>query len=138
MASAWIRLGLGPKRGLDRSVQKFDSIKDGLTQLHIKSQLLFSDFQPYSKPCRGPTNIDADAEQCRSEPREDLGRAGPVNSYKRIEPSRLKFEESPSFNAEKFLTDPLLRAGLCDPRAFRRAEVDWPKPRVARVQACRA
>ena len=44
---------------------------------------------------------------------------------------------SPSFNAEKFLTDPLLRAGLRDPRAFRKADVDWDKPRVARVQACR-
>ena len=28
-ASTWIRFGLGPKRGLDRLVQKFDSIKDG-------------------------------------------------------------------------------------------------------------
>ena len=134
MASAWIRLGLGPKRGLDRSVQKFDSIKDGLTQLHIKSQILFSDLQPYSKPRRGDA---VPAGHLHSEPREDLGRAGPVNNFKRIDPTRLKFDEPPSFEAKKFLTDPLLRAGLRDPRAFRKAEVDWAKPRVARVQACR-
>ncbi|OLP97449.1 hypothetical protein AK812_SmicGene20236 [Symbiodinium microadriaticum] len=54
---------------------------------------------------------------------------------KPIDPSRLSFDEAPRFKAEKFLVDPLLRAGFRDPRIFRRHEDEWPRPKVARVQA---
>ena len=44
-------------------------------------------------------------------------------------------DAAPQFNAEKFLTDPLFRAGFQNPSIFRRPSVDWGKPRLARVQS---
>ena len=52
MASTWIRLGSGPKRGLDRSVEKFDSVLLQLEELQHMSAQLFSQMQPYSMPGR--------------------------------------------------------------------------------------
>ena len=51
--------------------------------------------------------------------------------------SRIKFDAAPQFNAEKFLTDPFLRAGFQNPTVFRRPADDWEKPRLARVQSTR-
>ena len=53
MATIWIRLGHGPKRGLDRTVQKFDSISSALSLLHELSHTLHAELQPYSNPDRG-------------------------------------------------------------------------------------
>ncbi|CAE7945305.1 Abhd17b, partial [Symbiodinium sp. KB8] len=66
-----------------------------------------------------------------------VSRAAPVTSNMAIEPSRLNFEEAPKFVANRFLTDPLLRAGLQDPRAFRLPSCQWPRPKLARVHCNR-
>ena len=55
-----------------------------------------------------------------------MGRAGPVNTYKRIKPARLKFEEPLSFKAEKFLADRLSRAGLRDPAFSEKLKLTGP------------
>ncbi|CAE7201974.1 unnamed protein product [Symbiodinium sp. CCMP2592] len=133
MASTWIRLGSGPKRGLDRSVQKFDSVLLQLEELQRMSTKLFSQMQPYSKPGRGGTAAAA----CEPETAfsTNVTKAKLATVSKPVDPSRLSFEEAPRFQAEKFLVDPLLRAGFKDPRVFRRHASEWPRPKVARVQA---
>ena len=132
-ASTWCRLGSGPKRGLDRSVQKFDSVLLQLQELQRLSTQLFSQMQPYSKPGRGGTAAAA------SEPETaipaNVTKAKLATVSKPIEPSRLTFDDAPSFRAEKFLVDPLSRAGFSDPRIFRRHGDDWPRTKVALVQA---
>ena len=42
---------------------------------------------------------------------QTIGKAAPIQTSMNIDPARLKFEVPPKFNAEKFLVDPLLRAG---------------------------
>jgi len=133
MASTWIRLGSGPKRGLDRSVQKFDSVHLQLQELQRMSAKLFSQMQPYSKPGRGGTA--AAAREPETAFSANVTKAKLATVSKPIDPSRLSFDEAPRFQAEKFLVDPLLRAGFRDPRIFRRHEDEWPRPKVARVQA---
>ena len=118
-AAVWLRLGHGPKRGLGRSVPKLQSISDQILHVHQMSQCLFSELQPCSKAARG---TDERSEPVASAPTESLalGRAAPV-------------AEPPKFDAKRFLTDPLLRAGLQDPRAFRLQSCQWVRPRLARV-----
>ena len=139
MATIWIRLGHGPKRGLDRTVQKFDSISSALSHLHELSHTLHAELQPYSNPDRSRLPAEpADSERHPSfEQCASFGKAAAVSASKQIEPSRLKFDAAPQFNAEKFLTDPLLRAGFRNPTVFRRPADDWEKPRLARVQSTR-
>ena len=137
MASIWIRLGHGPKCGLDRTVQKFDSISSALSRIHELSRSLYSELQPYSSPSRGrlPAEPAVSERDPIRERRASFGKAAPIHGSKQVEPSRLKFDAAPQFNAEKFLTDPLLRAGFQNPSIFRRPSVDWGKPRLARVQS---
>ena len=47
--AAWVRLGTGPRRELDRAVQKFSILEDQLSFLRERSRALFSQLQPYSK-----------------------------------------------------------------------------------------
>ena len=51
---------------------------------------------------------------------------GASTTYKPLDPDRLVFEQAPTFKADKFLVDPLLRAGFRDPRFFRRPRSEWP------------
>ena len=60
--AAWVRLGSGPRRELDRAVRKFSVLEDQLSDLRRRSQALLAQFQPYSK------NRGLQAAQC--EPRE--------------------------------------------------------------------
>ena len=129
MASTWIRLGSGPKRGLDRSVEKFDSVLLQLEELQHKSAQLFSQMQPYSKPGR------RGAAAAAREPETAFPHQCYKGVSKPIDPFLLSFDDPPRFQAEKFLVDPLWRAGFKDSRVFRRHENEWPRPKVARVQA---
>ena len=136
-AAVWLRLGRGPKSGLGRSVQKLQSISDQIFSLHSMSQRLFSELQPYSKAARGAEEPTPAPEPPVFSESVAASRAAPVTSNMAIEPSRLNFEEAPKFVANRFLTDPLLRAGLQDPRAFRLPSCQWPRPKLARVHCNR-
>ena len=139
-ATIWIRLGRGPKRGLDRAVQKFDHMHDQLQQLQSLSSRLFSSMQPYNRVSASGSNLDQRAGSESPERRTTSTthtslRAGSSTTSLRIDPKRLKFECSPSFKADRYLVDPLLRSGLKDPRVFRRPSSSWEKPKLARVQS---
>ena len=116
-------------------------------QLHVMSQRLRADLLPESKSSRG-SPVDA-ASSGTTEPSDarlpmssgfgqTIGKAAPIQTSMNIDPAQLKFEVPPKFNAEKFLVGPLLRAGLRDPRAFRKPRSEWVQPRLAKVQASRA
>ena len=136
-AATWLRLSRGLKSGLGRSVQKLQTISDQISVLQQMSQRLFSELQPYSKASRGPAeDVPIRAEPAPSEPLVP-SKVAPTATNMSIEPSRLTFEEAPKFNARRFLCDPLLRAGLQDPRAFRAPSCQWVKPKLTRVHCSR-
>ena len=97
MASIWIRLGHGPKCGLDRTVQKFDSISSALSRIHELSRSLYSELQPYSSPSRGrlPAEPAVSERDPIRERRASFGKAAPIHGSKQVEPSRLKFDAAP-------------------------------------------
>ena len=153
----WLRLGTGPRRGLERAVQKFGSMEEQLQSLLQQSHHLQSQFSPYSKPSKCQTRrSNADSSErptskgevnsiASFNPERQAGIGyGPLQSGKssstsslRIKPDRLVFEVAPQFDASRFLVDPLLKSGFADPRAFLKPETCWPKTKLARVQADR-
>ena len=62
--------------------------------------------------------------------------SGPHHNLQ-VQPDRLVFEKAPSFKAERFIVDPLLKSGYLDPAAFRKPEEEWPRVKLAKVQASR-
>ena len=118
-------------------MQKLQSISDQIFSLRSMSQRLFSELRPYSKAARGAGEPTSAPEPPVASESVAVSRAAPVTSNMAIEPSRLNFEEAPKFVANRFLTDPLLRAGLQDPRAFRLPSCQWPRPKLARVHCNR-
>ena len=107
-------------------MQKLQSISDQIFSLRSMSQRLFSELQPYSKAARGAEEPTPAPEPPVFSESVAASRAAPVTSNMAIEPSRLNFEEAPKFVANRFLTDPLLRAGLQDPELLDCLHVSGP------------
>ena len=138
MAATWLRLGKGPKRGLDRAIQKFDSISEQLGEIQSLCLHLTSQLQPYShKPVHA--QVDVFDSECRpaEPPFAGAKTTASISASQRLDPDRLVFEAAPKFNPEKFLVDPLLKAGFQRPNFFRRPAEGWPPTQKARVQASR-
>ncbi|OLP77818.1 hypothetical protein AK812_SmicGene42084 [Symbiodinium microadriaticum] len=148
--SVWIRLGSGPRRELDRAVQKFSSLEEQLNDLRHRSSALYAQFQPYSKSTKS-TAFHADAyepdePECPSSSstgptqrasQHSGSKLGPSSASLRIDPDRLVFDSPPGFNASPYLVDPLLKSAYHDPYVLLRPASQWPKTKRARVMATR-
>ena len=145
--AAWVRLGTGPRRELDRAVQKFSILEDQLSYLRDRSHALFAQFQPYSK-ARASQAADCETQGPKSSPTpprphtsgerpNPAPRMPPQTTSLRIDPKRLVFEAPPAFEASKYITDPLLKSAFYDPRVLLKPESQWPKTKLARVMASR-
>lgn len=54
-----------------------------------------------------------------------------------LDPEQLQFKSVPSFKADPFISDPLLKAGFMNPVHIRTPEHQWPSPKRARVMCDR-
>ncbi|CAE7761674.1 unnamed protein product, partial [Symbiodinium necroappetens] len=148
--SVWIRLGSGPRRELDRAVQKFSSLEEQLNDLRHRSSALYAQFQPYSKSTKSTAShadaYEPDEPECPSSSstgptqrasQHSGSKLGPSSASLRIDPDRLVFDSPPRFNASPYLVDPLLKSAYHDPYVLLRPASQWPKTKRARVMATR-
>ena len=150
--SLFYRLSPGPSSGLDRALGKFSSIGDSLQQLTAATQALRQDLDSYSRGSRPPRSSDAAATTPdMSDKSVSGGRGGSSvegsgiklessaqhTTAVLLDPDRIQFKHEPSFEAEHFINDPLLKAGFLDPRHLQLPADSWPKVRRAHVMCPR-
>lgn len=135
---------------LGRGQEKFQLIINALKELprcHQPPRLedltdlcsaLHASFDPYSahferKP--KPSNHFDDVRQCSFATTNDTSGSVPdtVVGAKRVQSDRVKWENGPSFHAEFFLSDPLVKAAYLDPEVLRKPVTDWPKSYPAKI-----
>lgn len=63
--------------------------------------------------------------------------AAPVSGAGRVEADRIKWDNPPSFEAEAFLSNPVIRNGFLDPESLRLPPELWPKSKPAKVHCDR-
>eukprot|EP00434_Breviolum_minutum_P030923 symbB.v1.2.027349.t1/scaffold2783.1/size70499/2 len=142
------RLGRGPSSGLDRALGKFGSLSESLQQLTAASQSLRHQLDSYCRSRSFAThNFDATASEGLDGPTPSSSSfpqpgAAPVlqksgSSALDLKPERIQFKQSPSFKPDKFISDPLLKAGFMDPKHLRLPKHLWPSPKLARVMCSR-
>ena len=138
--AAWVRLGTGPRRELDRAVQKFSILEDQLSFLRERSRALFSQLQPYSKAQTSQAagcDLQEPMSSC-SPPRphtsgerlDHAPRMPPQTASPRIDSNRLVFEAAPAFDAGSYITDPLLKSAFHDPRVLLKPETSTQSPKI--------
>lgn len=139
---------------LGRGQEKFQLIINALKELprcHQPPRLedltdlcsaLHASFDPYSahferKP--KPSNHFDDVHQCSFATTNDTSGSAPdtVVGAKRVQSDRVKWENGPSFHAEFFLSDPLVKAAYLDPEVLRKPVNDWPKSYPAKIHCSR-
>ena len=142
------RLGRGPSSGLDRALGKFGSLSESLQQLTAASQSLRHQLDSYCRSRSFAThNFDATASEGLDGPTLSSSSfpqpgTAPVlqksgSSALDLKPERIQFKQSPSFKPDKFISDPLLKAGFMDPKHLRLPKHLWPSPKLARVMCSR-
>lgn len=150
--SLFYRLSPGPSSGLDRALGKFSSIGDSLQQLTVATQALRRDLDSYNRGSRPPGSSDATSRVPEDSDQSvplDLGGSGVEGSgvklgglsqnstAMQLDPDRIQFKRNPSFDAERFINDPLLKAGFMNPRHLLLPSHQWPSVRRARVMCPR-
>ncbi len=150
--SLFYRLSPGPSSGLDRALGKFSSIGDSLQQLTAATQALRQDLDSYSRGSRPSRSSDADTSGAKlpdNSVSPHLGASGVEGSgvklggsshnttAMQLDPDRIPFKHNPSFDAEQFINDPLLKAGFMNPRHLQLPAEAWPKVRRAHVMCPR-
>lgn len=148
------RLSSGASSGLDRALGKFSNLSDSLNELLSATASLRHSLDSYSRDrsSGGDETFDEDARfedvdshVVASPPDVPLERSGLVLSGAKqqgstaltLNPDRIRFRHAPAFRAEKFISDPLLKAGFLDPRHLHTPQQDWPSVRHARVMCAR-
>ena len=139
------RLSSGFSSGLDRALGKYSNLSDSLRELTDATQHLRQDLDSY---CRKSSSSSFDTMTSEAS-------AGPVvsdghtegadvsslfldhsqhdSTALKLDPDRIQFKHQPSFQAESFISDPLLKACFLNPRHIRTPKQSWPRVRPARV-----
>ena len=134
----WYRLASGHSSGLERAYGKFTHLHDHLSRLETATSQVRSHLDPYGrssfssskeKPDEGPSGA--------SSGKPVMCKASQASTALQVEPDRLVFEHPPSFHAEGYIADPLLKSGFLNPAHLRAPKEDWPKVRPARVMCSR-
>ena len=146
--SHYMAVGDFSSNGLGRAAVKFQdliSLCKELPQCQIGAEdlesivaTLHASFDPYS--AQGNTSyVSADQSEpshvCQF-PRAEVRPAENCNS-RPVVADRVKWENPPSFRAEEFLDNELVKAAFIDPEVLRKPVELWPKLSGARVQCSR-
>ena len=110
---SWYRQSPGLCSDLQRSEQKFSTLHETIAELSSACSVLRTSFDPYSR--RNDREDQDEAEV--NEPSGNPVSCKPSSSSTAVDldPNRLKFSHTPQFQASKFITDPLLKAGFLNP-----------------------
>ena len=146
------RLSPGQSSGLDRAFGKFSSISDSLQELLLATQSLRQDLDSYSRGSRPQRPFDADlpgddSRESVDSPVESsavlqlgkrfVGANQSNSSALQLNPDRIQFKHFPSFSPDKFINEPLLKAGFLNPQHLQLPENLWPRVRRACVMCPR-
>ena len=101
-------------------------------------QDLHAEFDKYSCSNRFSSSSDFFSSDAAEEPAEPSSTVQMPNlGALPVVADRVKWGSPPSFRAEEFLDDPLLRAAFQDPEVLRKPKEDWPKSQPARMHTTR-
>ena len=148
------RLSSGASSGLDRALGKFSNLSDSLRELSFATASLRHDLDSYSRGRKSSgssfddaCSVDGSSDGFSASRQPDVpselsgmvlsGAKQQGSTALAINPDRIRFRHAPAFQAEKFISDPLLKAGFLDPQHLRLPERDWPPVRHARVMCPR-
>lgn len=121
----WYRQGSGLCSDLQRSEQKFTSLHEAIEELSSTCKGLLASFDPYRRP-RGQKDHPKDDRVVASEKPATCKSRSDITAVE-LNPDRLKFTSSPSFKPQKFINDPLIKAGFENPKHLHLPEEMWPK-----------
>ena len=146
--SHYMAVGDFSSDGLGRAAAKFQDLinlckelpqcKVGAEDLESIVAALHASFDPYSAQLDRPYNGTSQSEpshDCQL-PRAEIRPAVNCNS-RPVVADRVKWENPPSFRAEDFLDNELVKAAFIDPEVLRKPVECWPKLPGARVQCGR-
>eukprot|EP00434_Breviolum_minutum_P017033 symbB.v1.2.015030.t1/scaffold1037.1/size142759/2 len=109
-----------------------------LEDLILFVQDLHAEFDKYSCSNRFSSLSDFFSSDAAEEPAEPSSTVQMPNlGALPVVADRVKWGSPPSFRAEEFLDDPLLRAAFQDPEVLRKPKEDWPKSQPARMHTTR-
>ena len=144
------RLASGYSSGLDRALGKYSNLHDSLFHLAEATEHLRHELDSYSRasrPCSADaTTVDASDESVASHSglAETVVDQPPIllrsqhdSTALSLDPDRIQFKTVPSFNAESFISDPLLKAGFMNPVHLQTPKQHWPSTKRARVMCDR-
>ena len=118
--------------------QSFTTESVRFEDLHSLLEALHADFDKYSRSKHFHSSSDFLRSDVAEEPAEPSSYVQlPNNGARPVVADRVKWGSPPSFRAEEFLDDPLLRAAFHDPEVLRKPKEDWPKSRPARMHTTR-
>ena len=108
----------------------------GLEDLTELAEVVAGQMDPY-KTKSSVFQQDQDDHQCKCEHPPSTGIAqSSVPAFanaKPVEAARVKWESAPSFNAEDYLPDPLVKGAFLDPETLRKPREMWPPPLPAKM-----
>lgn len=144
------RLASGYSSGLDRALGKYNNLHDSLFHLAEATEHLRHELDSYSRasrPCSADAaTVDASDESVASHSGSPeavldqppvLLRSQHDSTALSLDPDRIQFKSVPSFKAESFICDPLLKAGFMNPVHLRTPQQHWPSTKRARVMCDR-
>jgi len=150
MIRLFYRLSPGPSSGLDRAVGKCTNLHEALEHLSGATAALRHELDSYSRGRSIRRNSDYEQAGTALEASSKAVASGSSggqsgtglslpskvlqsNMAVQLDADRIVFNHPPAFHSEKFLTDPLLKAGFQDPVHLQLPNDDWPKVKPAHV-----
>ena len=135
----WFRLSPGFSCDLDRSFGKFTNLEHVLSSLQTASDRVRCHLDPYGRSRSRGCGPDDEASSEQGIPSGEPVFVKPADGAAacKVDPNRLVFKHAPKFQAEKFLSDPLLKSGFMNPKCFRSPKETWPRVKQARVMCSR-
>ena len=132
----WLKAASQPASALERALLKFETIDNNLDNLLKGISTVQQQLLPYgsSKKENHSATFPSDPDVPSSS--TDLKSEFSIHNEvaRDIVASRLKFQYEPSFNAVKYMTDPMLRAGFIEPKHLLLPEDQWKRERVTKVR----
>ena len=111
---------------------RFEDLTSLISDLH-------ADFDKYHRSNRNVPSSKFFSSDTAEEPAEFSSTVQmPSSGALPVVADRVKWSSPPSFRAEEFLDDPLLRAAFYDPDVLRKPQNEWPKSQSARMHISKA
>lgn len=120
---------------LIRHSQELPWCKLRIEDLHELASCIHSDLDPYGKhfAFKPASDVQPESHCCEPFAQPNVPPPGGTGSLPVIS-SRVKWKNPPSFHAEEFLTDPVVKSTYVEPETLRMDRSQWPPMHPARVR----